>query len=230
MLNDLPTKLEKRDLKINTSKTERFEISRKGDDKWKNCKFLGSILQTDNDIKKRKSLAITAANKLHSIFRSKLIPQRTKLKTLTTYVQSIFLYNCEIWTTSHNNIQEIDAFHRRMIRQYVLNIKWPNIIKNEEIYENMKITPWSHIIQHRRLNWFGKVARANNATPMRIALTYALENFKKPVGRPPNTWINVLTKLLKNELNLSWNEAFEAAKDQKNWQNITKSIKRNKIY
>ena len=56
---ELPRKLEKRGLIINETKTEEHVISRQ-DDEWKKCKLLGTLLDTENDIDRRKGLAIIA--------------------------------------------------------------------------------------------------------------------------------------------------------------------------
>ena len=155
--NELPTKLQKRGLQINLSKTENFQISRKNcDESWKKCKFLGSILDTENDIIRRKTLAITSANSLSHIFKSKNVSRKIKSSAFNTYISPIFLYNCEIWTLKRQQQQQIDSFHRRLLRKYVLNTKWPQIVTNEEVYKQTKSNPWSHEILNRRLKWFVK--------------------------------------------------------------------------
>ena len=50
-----PSTLAKRNLVINESKTEDYEITRQGNEKWKKCKLLGSLLNTENDINRRKN-------------------------------------------------------------------------------------------------------------------------------------------------------------------------------
>ena len=40
-------KLENRNLHINETKTEEYEIKRNGNENWKKCKLLGSLLDTD---------------------------------------------------------------------------------------------------------------------------------------------------------------------------------------
>ena len=67
----------------------------------------------------------------------------------------------------------------------------------------------------------------NNATPARIALDYAMKKYDKPVGRTTkNLDKHNLTKQLRDELNLNWNEAVEIAADQKLWENQINTIKR----
>ena len=48
--------LEDKNLIVNNTKTEEYEVVRGGDDKWKKCKYLGSLLETENDINRRKIL------------------------------------------------------------------------------------------------------------------------------------------------------------------------------
>ena len=57
--------LKPRDLNVNHNKTEQYIISRTNNE-WRLCKYLGSILDTGDDIKGRKILAITTANQLES--------------------------------------------------------------------------------------------------------------------------------------------------------------------
>ena len=136
---ELPTTLIKRDLQINTTKTENFHISRKNcDHLWKKCKYLGTILNTENDLVRRKTLAITAANSLTHIFQSKNISRNTKVTAFNTYISSIFLYNCEVWTLKQQHQQQIDSFHRHLLRKYVLNIKWPQTVTNTDVYDLTK--------------------------------------------------------------------------------------------
>ena len=44
----------------NQSKTEEFSVKPNGNDDWKKCKLVGSLLDTTEDIKRRTSLANTA--------------------------------------------------------------------------------------------------------------------------------------------------------------------------
>ena len=47
-------KLKKRGLKINKTKTEEYTVTKNGPEEWKKCKILGSLLDTNKDIKRRK--------------------------------------------------------------------------------------------------------------------------------------------------------------------------------
>ena len=154
--NEIPKLLTKRDITINESKTEEYEINKNSHD-WKKCKYLGSMLDTSEDIKRRKTLAIRSANNLTLIFNNKHLTIKTKTKAFTTYIQPVFLYNCETWTLTKLENEKIGTFQRRLIRKYILNIKWPKTITNEKVYEKTEIEKLSQIARKRRLKFFGNV-------------------------------------------------------------------------
>lgn len=66
---DAHVKLRKNGLKINNIKTRKYTINSKTHT-WKKCKLLGTMLDTREDIKRRKTLAINAAKNLSNLFES----------------------------------------------------------------------------------------------------------------------------------------------------------------
>ena len=83
-----PSTLAKRNLVINESKPEEYEIIRQGDEKWKKWKLLGSLLDSENDINSRKILAIDAFKTVNNIFDSRQISKAIKIRTFNAYVAS----------------------------------------------------------------------------------------------------------------------------------------------
>ena len=69
--------------------------------------MLGTYLDTETDIKKRKCKAIEAMRSFRDIFRSKRISGNIKLGVFQTYITSIFLYTSELWslTKAKNHLQ-----------------------------------------------------------------------------------------------------------------------------
>ena len=193
MKDELPVKLAQQGLKINESKTEEYIIKRANcDNRWRDCKLLGSLLDTQNDIKRRKVLAINAANKLKHLFLNKDVTISVKTKLFKSYITPIFLYNSELRILTNNMHRKLDFFQRRIFGAFVLKVRWPAIVKNEEIFTKTKLEPWSIIIGKSRLKWFGKIARMYPSTSARSALRYALEEFRTPRGRPPKTWLSIM--------------------------------------
>ena len=83
--------------------------------------------------------------------------------------------------------KRVDSFHRRLLRSYVLNTKWPKVIKNEDVYKKTSTEQWSLAIKKRRMHWFGQVLRMPGNTPVQKALTYAQEQYNRPRGKPKAT-------------------------------------------
>ena len=122
---------------INESKTEEYEIIRQGNEKWKKCKLLGSLLDTEKDINRRKILAIDAFKTLNKNFDSRKISNAVKIRTSNAYVASVFLYNSELWTLTKTLENTVNTFQRRHLRK-ILGIHWPKKITNIELYTKHK--------------------------------------------------------------------------------------------
>lgn len=105
-------KLTERGLKINEAKIEEYQVSANGDDAWKMCKILGILLDTQEDIKRRKQLANNALRNLCNVFGDKTLDSPTKIRVFRACVESVFLYNSELWTTNKFTNNKIDSFHR----------------------------------------------------------------------------------------------------------------------
>ena len=108
----------------------------------------------------------------------------------------------------------------RLLRTYVLNIKWLNIVKNEDVYgKKPAATEWSSIIQKQRLKWFGKVIRADEPTPVKTTYNYGNAPYQRPFGKPMSTLLSIIKPNFHN-LNLTWDEAINTAIDIKTWETI----------
>ena len=58
----VPAQLNKKNLQVHKTKTEEYTTKRNGQTDWKRCKYLSSLLDTEEDIKRRKALAIAMCN------------------------------------------------------------------------------------------------------------------------------------------------------------------------
>ena len=202
-------------------------------EKWKKCKLLGSKLDTAEDLKGRKGKALDAMKKLHGIFTSKFVSIQTKIKQFKTYVESVFMYNTELWTTTKTINKSIDSFHRRLLRR-AINKMWPKrVYTNEELYNITNSEPWSKTITRRRLNFTGHLFRLDEKTPARLALNEFCKPAPRKPGRPPTTWLSCVRNDLKDSLTLP-HDASELismlcthAQDREDWAHtIRRSIGR----
>ena len=183
----------KRNLCINTDKTEEYKVSRTGNDDWKKCKLVGSLIDTTCDINRRRGLAVHAYNKLKKILKSRQVNPKLKVKVLNIYIKSIFLYNCEIWTITKELENSIDIFQRRLLRK-TLNIYWKDKISNEELYNRAEVKKWSSEIKKQRLKWLRHLLRLPKETPAKQALHQVMLPIKRTRGKPKTTWINLIRK------------------------------------
>jgi hypothetical protein len=221
---DVPSKLKKRNLQINEAKTEEYTIKRGGDEKWKKCKYVGSLLDTEEDIKRRKQLAMAAFTQHKPALSSKHIALKTRLRIMNAYVSSIFMYNSETWTLTKTLEMKIDAFQRNILRK-ILNIKWPHTISNTKLYERTGEENWSQKIRKRRLRWLGHLMRLPETAPVQQALTEALRPTKRPPGKPKTTWVsrmNMDLKELSPQLKLGSEKLRVVTSDRAKWRALTK--------
>ena len=90
-------------------------------EKWKKCKLLGSLLDTTEDMKRRKRLSLAAITNLKHIFNNNRISISIKMRTFNAYVTPVYLYNSELWCQTKKQKDSIDAFHRRLIHEPIYN-------------------------------------------------------------------------------------------------------------
>ena len=76
----LPQLLMKRNLTCNESKTETYSITRDGDNTYKNCRYLGlgSLLDTTEDFKRRKILAMNSMRTYDPVWKTSNVSIFTK--------------------------------------------------------------------------------------------------------------------------------------------------------
>ena len=218
----IPQKLRKRNLKVNQTKTEEYEITRNSaDEKWRKCKYLGSLLDSNEDINRRKQLAMMAYNKLKFILDSKKTSTLLKMRIFSSFIASIFLYNSELWIMNKKIEHKIDVFQRSLLRR-ALKINWKDKVSNDELYEQSNQDRWSTVIKTRRLHWFGHLMRLPDETPAKLALKESERKIKKPQGRPKLTWLKQVKDQLK-EMKIDYQDIETLTSDRLSWRILISS-------
>ena len=110
------------------------------------------------------------------------------------------------------------------MRTNVLDVRWPKTLSTEAVYEKTKVQPWSVIIRKIRLMCLGNLFRLPNETPVKKAFKYATQPYKRCRGRPSTTWISMMTRQLKDDFNLTWEEAYIKAINRVEWRTLINSI------
>ena len=147
----------------------------------KNQKKLGSYLDEIAEINKRKQLASFALLKYRKIWKNCYISIKNKTIIYNIYVRSILLYNCSTWVVNKTFNDKIDSFHRKQLR-ICLDIHYPKIIKNEELYQITNQNKLSEINATRRRSHLGHILRRN--TPTRDILQNITQ--ERPRGKKRN--------------------------------------------
>lgn len=224
----IPDRLKNRNLTINTSKTEEYTINHANrNSSWKTCRYLGTLLDTESDIQRRKRLALAAFTKLKPALRDRKLQLKLKIRIFDALVSSIFLYNAELWTLTSTLNKSIDTFQRKLLR-WTMNIRYPQTMTNEEVYRKTDLTKWSEVIQTRRLRWFGHMARLPPRTPIRRVLDEALyTETKKPRGGQRTTWLKLVTRDLA-DVGVTLEQALDMAEDRCEWRGLIGEINRGR--
>ena len=186
---------EKTGLQINIGKTEDMRVNSNQDDPLRlhqeNIKevdkfvYLGSVVskdgETDEDIKCRINKAIHAFNTLRPIWRSNALSLRNKIRIFNTNVKSVLLYGSETWSVTKTNTHKLQTF------AYIFNIRWPEVVSNEQLWDKTKQTPIETEIRKRKWGWIDHTLPKPASNITRQALDWNPQG-KRKVGRPKQTW------------------------------------------
>ena len=187
--------------------------------------YLGSIVDkqggTDRDVTARIGKARGAFVILKNIWTSKQISMRTKLRIFNSNVKSVLLYGCETWRTTKTMQQKIQTFLNSCLRR-IFNIRWPDKIRNEDLWEQAGQKPVAEQILRRKWGWIGHTLRKPVSNTTRQALTWNPQG-KRKRGRPRNTWRRDTEAELKR-LGTSWSGVTRAAQNRVRWRVVVDGL------
>ena len=90
-------------------------------------KYLGYLLLSDGkcitETKRRITAAKVTFKRLSSIMTNRNIKMDTKFRIIQTYVWSVLLYGCELWTVTNNTRKRLEAAEIWFVRR-ILKISW----------------------------------------------------------------------------------------------------------
>ena len=179
-------------------------------------KYLGAwISSSKKDISTRIAIAWSTAHKLDPIWKSKL-PNNTKIRLLTSTVESVLLYGCESWTLTTALTKRLDGVYTRLLR-FALSISWKDKVRNTTLYG--KLPKLSEKIRARRLRLAGHCVRHEDEVASNLILWDPLHG-RRSRGRPSTTFIDTL----KRDTGLNnVGDLERCMKDRVNWQSIVKA-------
>ena len=185
-------------------------------------------------IARGKCLTIDSMKKMEYIYKSKNLTLEMKLRTFNAFSGSAFLYNSEFWSMTATAEKKIDSFHRRMLRQAIVHVRWPKKISNANLYRNTKVEPWSKTINRRRLNWLGHLADANRYSSKNSS-ERSPSTYNKEGKSTDNIWLKTIEKDLAHtiEIDIYHCSAGETTSrlesltlDRNTWKSTVKNMER----
>ena len=216
----VPALLQKRQLLCNETKNEEHKINHANRfGSWRKCKYLGTLLGTKEDFKRRKMIAMESIKSLKQIWESTL-QISLKMRIFDCLVRSVFMYNSELWAITKSIRSSINSTQRKLLR-IAINIKYTQIISNERLMIYTKQTPWTKIIDIQRIRWLGHLFRLPEECPARIAMNEFERSVPRPIGHPLTTWVSIVKKQLL-DVGIHWETAKQAALDRVLWRDVLK--------
>nr|KAG5692449.1 hypothetical protein BaRGS_010159 [Batillaria attramentaria] len=222
-------------LKINRRKTELMKINTTANTpvtvggepirEVESFVYLGSVVDgqggTDRDVTARIGKARAAMVMLKNIWASKVVSIRTKLCIFNSNVKSVLLYGCETWRTTKTMQQKIQTFLNTCLRR-IFNIRWPEKIRNEELWERAGQEPATKQILRRKWGWIGHTLRKPASSTTRQALTWNPQG-KRKRGRPRNSWRrDTEAELYKQGTN--WTGVARIAQNRVRWRRVVDGL------
>jgi len=222
-------------LHINTGKTEVMRINHhqlnpiqlQNEDIRETDRFvyLGSVVSkdggTDEDIKSRISKARFVFNTLRPIWRSSALSLHNKTRVFNTNVKSVLLYGSETWRVTKTSTSKLQTFINRCLRN-ILNIRWPEIIPNQQLWDKMNQAPIGQQIMKRKWGWIGHTLRKPVSNVTRQALDWNPQG-KRRVGRPKQTWRRSVEAEAK-ATGMSWAKLKKTSQNRVRWRSVVAAL------
>ena len=115
---------------------------------------------------------------------------------------------------------KLQVFVNRCLRR-ILNIHWPKVISNEELWRRAKETEISIQIKRQKWNWMGHTLRKGHDIIEREVLDLNPQRQQKR-GRPKQTWRSVHNEALGE--GKSWGEVKQLAKNRIRWRRFVDAL------
>ena len=190
-----------------------------------NAKYLGSVYRidgsTDDEITARLAAAQGAALRLrHSVWHQRRLGAMTKVRFYRSLVLTVLLYGGESWPLSVANLQRLEVFHQRRLRE-ILRVKWTDYVSNEEILRRAGVPSIEVMLRKARLSWLGHIARMSDERTVK-RLLFGQINVTRPLGSTRTTLRRVFDAdvlVLQGGVpnGVAW---YEAAQDRARWRDM----------
>ena len=92
-------------------------------------------------------------------------------------IPPVLTYNSCTWAAPKAVLEKVEACRRKHLRE-ILNIRYPEIITNQELYNRTKTTTLDTKISQLRWKMLGKILRQPENKPVQNAMVFAIVEAK----------------------------------------------------
>ena len=199
--------LERREMKVNRSKTKYLCINGGNDDETvkmedtkvpriKEFKYLGSTVQESGDcereVKKRVQAGWNGWRKVSGVICDRSLPARVKGKVYSSVVRPAMVYGLETVAVTKKQVEEMEVAEMKMLR-FAMGVTRKDKIKNEHIRSTVKVERLAIKMREVRLKWYGHVMRRDQEYVGRKIIEMELPG-KRKRGRPKGRFLDVVKK------------------------------------
>lgn len=152
-------------------------------------KYLGSWFTADGCLEPELQSRIASANvavaRLQTIWRSRAIGRKTKIRLYRTLVLTILLYGAESWPVTQSQVDRLEAFHQRQLRR-ILRVRFWQHVSCEEVLARASTPSMADILRQKRMAWLGHVMRMPEHRLVKQLLCGQMVGSRRK-GRPQHT-------------------------------------------
>ena len=169
----------------------------------------------------RINKARRAFNTLRPIWRSTALSLRKKIRIFNTSVKSVLLYSSETWRVTKTNTHKLQTFTNRCLRN-TLNIRWPGVVSNKQLWDKMKQTPTETEIRKLKRGWIGHTLQKPASNITRQALDWNPQG-KHKVSHPKQTWRRSTDAEIK-AAGTTWAELKRTSQNRVRWRGAVAAL------
>ena len=146
---------------------------------------------------------------------------KTELRLFSSNVNTVLLYGCETCRATKKMIQRIQTFIKSCLRR-LYGIRWPERIRNEEIWERAGEHPIEDQIRKRNWRWIGHTLRKPATSITRQALQWNPQG-RRNRGGPRNSW-RTDTEAELETMGSNWGAATKTAQNRVRWRSVVDGL------
>jgi len=177
-------------MRVNTSNMQKVGLGEAEIEEVGSFVYLGSVVSegggTEEDVASRIKKANGVFLQLYPVWRNLIISKEVKIRIFNTNVKSLLLYACQTWKTTNQITRRLQIFLNKSLRR-IMNIKWTDKIKNEELWRITHQNSTENQIKRRKWNWIGHTLRKEAGAIEKTALDWNPQGCRSR-GRPKRTW------------------------------------------